>query len=369
MRVYQVLATVLPGSAVSHEAFAMDSFLKRAGYRTSIHAMKRGNGLPSGLVLPLNEMPQPQANDIILYHMCQETPLNENIKGYRCRKLAVYHNVTPPRFFDTIHSYQAAAQRRALFEIQMLSNTFDLCIAHSNFSKEDLIRRGYDADRIVVVPLLLDFDRYSQAPSSEGLGRYRDGWTNFLFVGRIAPNKKPEDVLRIYAWYRKWIDERSRLILAGPPFSAAYTAQLKAYAAASGSDDVVFTGQIAFDEIIACYLAADVFVCMSEHEGFCVPLLEAMLFNVPIVAYNSTAVVDTLGGSGALVDDKDPVFISLLCERLIRDVKLRGEVVKGQRDRLEAFQADRTEAKLKEALGRLIERPLRNPPSPGQTAG
>ena len=114
--------------------------------------------------------------------------------------------------------------------------------------------------------------------------------------------------------------KRQRLFFVGKYAGMeAYYEQLKRYVEALDLKDVYFTGHIKFDEILAYYRTADVFVCMSEHEGFCVPLVEAMYFGVPIVAYDSSAIADTLGNGGILTEDKDPKLVAEIINRLVQD--------------------------------------------------
>ena len=129
---------------------------------------------------------------------------------------------------------------------------------------------------------------------------YDDDYVNILFTGRVVPNKKQEDVIEAFYYYKRFIQPKSRLILVGS-FAGIdkYHDQLEAYVNKLGLEDVIFTGQIKFDEILAYYQLADLFLCMSEHEGFCVPIVEAMYFNVPVIARDTSAIAWTLAGSDA----------------------------------------------------------------------
>ena len=195
---------------------------------------------------------------------------------------------------------------------------------------------------IDVRPILIKFDDYKQAPDKALMKKYSDGKKNLIFVGRIAPNKKQENVIRAFYQYRR-LNPDSRLILVGSYNGMEnYYQRLVKYAAALGiADDVIFTGHIKFSEILAWYTIADAFVCMSEHEGFCVPLAEAMFFDVPIIAYDTSAISDTLGRSGVLLDDNDPVFAARVIDRVLSDNELREHILSGQRRRLEDFSYNR----------------------------
>ena len=180
--------------------------------------------------------------------------------------------------------------------------------------------------------------------------RFGDGRTNIIFVGRIAPNKRQEDVIRAFYFYKQ-LDPDARLILAGSQTGFEnYADRLRDYADKLGLRDVLFTGHVSFPELLAYYRTATAFLCMSEHEGFCVPLVESMYFNVPIAARKAAAVPDTLGGSGLLLEDNDPLVAAKAVERLVRDKKLRDDVIQDQRRRLADFSYSRIKALFTEQL-------------------
>ena len=134
-----------------------------------------------------------------------------------------------------------------------------------------------------------------------------------------------------------------------------YDESLKQYAKELGLDDIIFTGGVPFQEILAYYHLADAFLCMSEHEGFCVPLVEAMFFRVPIFAYDSTAIPSTLGGSGVLLEEKNPIFVAKVMQRVLEDERLKEQVVKGQQERLRDFSYERIYAQLEKCMHRFIQ--------------
>lgn len=224
--------------------------------------------------------------------------------------------------------------------MEALRDTADYCLADSEFNKQDLIRAGYQCE-IDVVPILIPFDDYKRSPDPEVLTKYSDGMTNILFTGRIVPNKKQEDVIQAFACYQKYYNKNSRLILVGSPAGAVtYYDSLQEYVRRLGVQNVVFTGHISFAEILACYAVADLFLCMSEHEGFCIPLVEAMLFEVPIVAHLCTGVTDTLGGSGFPIVRKDPVETAGVLHYVMTHEEVRSRLIREQNMRLRDFDGE-----------------------------
>ncbi|MEG0615585.1 MAG: glycosyltransferase, partial [Oscillospiraceae bacterium] len=202
---------------------------------------------------------------------------------------------------------------------------------------------GYPAT--ATLPIVFDKKEYlSTIPSDKVVQKYgNDGFTNILFVGRIAPNKRHEDILHTFAVYNKYINSKSRLFFVGNSSgSEKYYNALKCYITENGIENVIFPGHISFQEIVAYYKIANVFLCESEHEGFCVPLLEAMTFDVPILAYSSTAIPWTLGGSGVLFTEKDHQKIAEMMDIIVNNSNFREQIINGQQERLEFFDIENT---------------------------
>ena len=196
------------------------------------------------------------------------------IDSYKCRRVMIYHNITPPDFFRPYSPSATQLTEYGYKGVEYLRDKMDYVMAVSEYNKSELRRMGYTCP-IDISPSLTKFEDYEQAPDEATMKKYRDGKKNIIFVGRIAPNKRQENIIRAYYCYKK-LEPNSRLILVGSANGMEnYNERLVKYAGALGlSDDVVFTGHIKFSEILAYYHVADAFVCMSEHEGLCVPLVE-----------------------------------------------------------------------------------------------
>jgi glycosyltransferase involved in cell wall biosynthesis len=238
-------------------------------------------------------------------------------------------------------------------ELERLSGEVDLAIADSQYNREELVELGFK--NTVTVPLLIDYSRYDISPESSIMTKYRDGSVNLVFVGRIGPNKKQEDVIRVFSIYRKYINDRSRLFIVGPSRQVPdYNALLNRLVDSLGVEDVHLTGEAGQTELNAYYSIADVFVSMSEHEGFCIPLIECMHFGVPILAYESSAVTDTLDGSGILFAQKDLGRVAEMIDIVVKDKNVRERIVDGQKKRLEFFRRDRVEEQFLNCLAGLL---------------
>lgn len=345
MRVFQILTTISFGDAVSNDCLAIRDLLEKEGFETYIYAENLCVGADKLRARNVRKLPKIRKDDIILYHLSTGTELNEKIKTYDCRKYMIYHNTTPPEFFVPYSGKLSRLCSRGLDETRALKDTFDGCFAVSEFNREQLLSYGYTCP-ITVRPILIPFDDYKKEPDKETLesiggaaGTNEHDIKNILFVGRIAPNKKQEDLISLVYAYKKLYGDKIRLILAGNPSGVEkYNARLKAYAAMlKVEDSVVFTGQISFPKILAYYAGADCFVSMSEHEGFCVPLAEAMEFEVPIIAYASSAIPETLGGTGILLEDKDPGKAAEVLHVVLEDKEIRRKMIEEQNERLSYF--------------------------------
>lgn len=340
-RIIQIVASLNFGDAVGNDVRAIARALNEAGYATGIFTLAIHPKIKDEGVYLINMLPELNENDLIIYHYATADELADIIKEAPCKVVLRYHNVTPPAFF---HGYNEGAEkvtREGLDEIADLKDAIDYGMVVSDFNKKDLIDMGYQCP-IAVAPILIPFKDYEQEPDKDVVTRYSDGKTNIVFVGRIVPNKKFEDVIACFAAYKEKYDSTARLFLVGNyQETDLYYQYLQDVIKKCGVEDVIFPGHIAFNAILAYYKIADLFLCMSEHEGFCVPLVEAMFFETPIVAYASTAIPGTLGGSGVLVETKEPEAVAEKMHQVITDQACREEIIEKQKRRLEDFSYDR----------------------------
>ncbi|MBQ4464434.1 MAG: glycosyltransferase [Oscillospiraceae bacterium] len=358
MRIFQIVNTLNFGDAIGNDVIAKKHVIEDMGIETAVYAETIAAKVKEPDCYRLDRFPKLQPDDILIYHMGNGSPLNTMVAELNCRKIMVYHNITPYEFF-TIDSPVAAESCRTGLEHMRgpMKGKFNAYIADSEFNKQNMIDMGYKADEIEVIPVCVPFDDYKQTPDKAMVKRMSDGITNIVFVGRIAPNKKHEDIIRAYAYYKKHVNPDSRLILVGSANTTGmYYRDLMDYIEELEVEDIVFPGHISFAEILAIYKTAHVFLCMSEHEGFCVPLLEAMTFDVPVIAFDACAVPETLGGSGIVVDDKDPVYLSKIIEAAAKDEALRSHIITMQRERLKHFEYEHIKEMLQDYLRRFIDK-------------
>ena len=350
MRVVQLLPTLSFGDAIGNDTIALKGVISEMGYSTDIYAENIDKRLPEGIAQKADKLRDLKKDDVLIYHKSTGTDLTFKIENYKCRRIMVYHNITPPEFFRPYSTAATQLTEHGYKGVEYLRDKIDYVLAVSAYNRSELVKMGYTCP-MDIRPILIKFDDYKQTPDEATIKKYSDGRKNLVFVGRIAPNKKQENVIRAFYCYKK-LNPESRLILVGSSTGMEnYYERLVKYANALGiGDDVIFPGHIKFSEILAYYRLADAFVCMSEHEGFCVPLVEAMFFDVPVIAYDTSAISDTLGGSGVLLDNNDPVFAAAVIDRVLTDDKLRESIIEGQRRRLEDFSYERIRATFEKEL-------------------
>lgn len=354
VRVLQLLPTLSYGDATGNEALAIDEMLKKCGFSTKIFAENREVRVMSR-AYSIENWKKPDSEDLLIYHMAIASGLKKIIEQAGCRKIVRYHNITPARFFEPYDLHMLNLLESGAEEFRKMRADFDYGLADSTFNKTELSSYGYTCP-VDVMPILMNFDDYRQTPDPAVMERMsgRRGKL-ILHVGRIAPNKKIEDVIAAFVMYKKHYDPDAVLVLAGKyEPQDSYFRRLKKYVETLGSAGIIFTGRIGFTELLAYYRSADLYLCMSEHEGFCVPLVESMFFSLPVVAYRSTAVPETLGNAGILLDEKNPLLTAGVMDRVLRDTDLNAQLKENEAEQLKLYMPERVSALLMEKLRRFI---------------
>jgi glycosyltransferase involved in cell wall biosynthesis len=259
-----------------------------------------------------------------------------------------------------VHRTLAGQCFRGRRELQAYVSRCDLAFGDSEFNRQDLQALGFP--RTAVLPVVPDFAHLDRPSNRFVADQFDDEWTNILFVGRVIANKKIEDLIRMFHAYHTLFNPRSRLLIVGV-FSLfeRYLASLNELAAELHLSNVHFTGHVSDEELVAFYEIADLFLCASEHEGFCVPLVEAFYKQVPVLAYAATAVPQTMDGAGVLYADKDPRHVAALMDAILSDPTLEEAIIQGQRAAVERLQAKDFRGTL---LG-FVERILASPRAAG----
>ncbi len=355
MRVIQMVPSLCYGDAVGNNVIAIGNILKDMGYKTQIFSTSIDPRVDSSIAKNVRQLGKLKDDDVIIYHLAIGHELNRYFADLPGRKVIIYHNVTPSHFFEGYDEMSVITCKKGRVDMELLANKVDYAIAVSEYNKSELVAANYKCP-IDAIPILIQYEDYDKKPDEKTIKKYSDGYVNVLFTGRIVPNKKQEDVIEAFAHYQKYYNEKSRLILVGSHNGMdKYYNQLNEYATQLGVKNLIFPGHIKFSEILAFYKVADLFLCMSEHEGFCVPLIEAMYFDVAIIAYDGAAVGETLGVGGLHVKEKNPLITAGLMDRVVNDADLRAKISKGQKERLDYFGKKNVEIRFRESIKRFIE--------------
>ena len=354
MRVFQFLSSLEP-SAVGSHAVALEAAMRSWGVETQMFSpivaeAWRDRARPH---TDYGRSFRAHRDDVLLYHLAIGSEVADHVLTRPERLVVDYHNFTPAEYFDRWAPQVVPGIRWGIAQRKALGARAVLGLADSAFNELDLRQDGYRATD--VLPILLDpadFDRPVDEDCAVRLAHDKArGGIDLLFVGRIAPNKAQHDLVKVLYAYRKAFDPNARLRLVGGSSSDRYLDAVRTFAAELGlADAVEFTGPVSGGQLAAHFRNADVFVSVSEHEGFCVPLLESMAAGVPIVAYGSTAIPGTLEGAGIVLDQKSPELVAAAIDRVAHDRDLRDALVRAGTERLDAFAPERTIATFRRQL-------------------
>jgi glycosyltransferase involved in cell wall biosynthesis len=302
-------------------------------------------------VLPFDD-PRARQADVTIFHFVLPSALTDAFARLSHRRILQYHNITPASYFAPYDANLFRLSTLARQELATLVGKVDLAVGVSEYNRQELETLGFAPTG--VLPLAVDLERLTNAPPRPALETaLDDDFVNFLFVGRIAPNKKIEDHIRLAEHYKRYVDAYYRFIFVGrtdavPKYYSTIRALISEYQMLN--ERFIFTGPVPDEDLAVYYRKAAVYVSLSEHEGFCAPLVEAMATGVPVLAYAAAAVPETLGGAGVQFAPKDLEMAAELMGALAFDDDLRADVLAGQRQRLAAFGDARVQRSLQAAV-------------------
>ena len=331
--VHQVLATLSYGDAIGHEVLGIQRVLRSRGIRSDIF-VETAHPRLEDLTRDYRDMTaEVTGDDLLIHHFSIGSKASRISYALPARMMLVYHNITPPEYFVGVNKELAESCFLGRRELTAYAPRCELAVGDSEFNRAELQALGFDPT--AVLPVVPDFSHLEGEPQAFVARAFDDDWTNILFVGRVIPNKRFDDLVRIFHAYRTRYNRRSRLLLVGSSTGfESYRTQLHHLISQLGTPDVYLTGHITNEELAAFYDVADLFLSASEHEGFCVPLIEAFYKEVPVLAYAATAVPWTLHGGGVLFQDKDPAAVAALMDGILSDVSVRDAVLDSQEQAL-----------------------------------
>ncbi len=343
MRIDQLIPAYHRGDAIGDTASHMKSFFLEQGFESRIYCLSRDEELETESSL-FESFPKPSPEDITILHFALPSPLTQAFCDLPSHRVMIYHNITPHEFFSEYSPELAGISKKGREELESLISHVSLVLADSEYNRQETLALGYQ--KAEVLPLFIDFEKYLKTPNPFLYDFFCDDRTNILFVGRIAPNKKIEDLIKVAFYFKKYISPLVRLIIVGKTSTIPKYYENVVRLADEfylKPEEICFTGHIPDEDMFALYQASDVFLSMSEHEGFGLPFIEAMMFDLPIVAYDCTAVPSTLEEAGVLFKDKNVPGVSELIKTLTSDESLKERIIAGQQKRLNKFKSFKRE--------------------------
>jgi glycosyltransferase involved in cell wall biosynthesis len=357
-RVHQILATLGYGDAIGHEVIAINRVLRAAGFDSEI-IVETADPRLEDLTVDYRDMVDAiSEDDLLIHHFSIGSRASRMAFALPCRMVLVYHNITPPEYFLGVHEQLARQCYHGRRELLAYRTRCELALGDSEFNRHELEVAGFAPT--AVLPVVPGFSHLEVASDVRIAAAYDDEWTNILFVGRVIPNKRPDDLIRFCHAYATLYNAKTRLLIAGSYGGFdTYVAQLRDLAARLGASNVHLLGQVSNEELTALYDVADLFLCASEHEGFCVPLVEAFYKRVPVVAYAATAVPATLDGGGILYESRDPRRVAAIMHTLLGDATLEAQVLVAQDAALARLRGQDFDGTLLRFVRQVLEGPRR----------
>jgi glycosyltransferase involved in cell wall biosynthesis len=365
--IHQVLPRLAWGDAVGNQVRYLQGLLRRWGYVSDIYA-EAWDDACKDQVRPVRDYAREVPRDsVMVVHHSFESRLVPLITRAPGRKVLVYHNVTPARLFEGFERKIAAACDGARDELLALRPQVECAFAYSRFSAEELVAAGYR--NVAVLPFAIDWTAFDTAPDPVLQAELSDGCANVLFVGRAVPSKKVDDVLRVFTAYQRLYQPKSRLVVAGYLHrDGAYGAYLHGLKDVLGAERVRFLGRVSAAQLSACFATASAYLSMSRHEGFGVPLLEAMYRGVPVVAYGAAAVPETMGGAGLATLSDAPAEVAELLAVVERSPSVRAQVIAAQRERLASLSQEAVAEQVRVAFEGVLSGPAASSVAPAPAA-
>ena len=327
--VHQVLTTFGYGDAIGNEVLGIRAVLRTAGYASEIFVETADPRLEPLTRDYRDLIDASHPDNILIHHFSLGSRASRIAYALPDRMVLIYHNITPPEYFVGVHDDLVRLCYSGRRELRAYVNRCDLALGDSEFNRQELARFGFP--RTGVLPVVPSLAHLDETPDRTLVSEFDDERINILFVGRVIPSKRIEDVIRCYQAYRVTHQPHARLLLVGAYGGfESYLAALYHLIATLRVPDVHIMGHISNAELTACYDVADLFLSASEHEGFCVPLVEAFHKRIPVLAYAAAAVPATMDGAGVLYKTKDPRHVAAIMDTVLSSPALESEIMRGQ---------------------------------------
>jgi len=339
MEIHQFSTSLAYGDAISDEMLEIQKVLREAGHNSEIFTRYFDPRL-ARLRRDYREYKKLSSpGNVVIFHFSIGSPVSKLFFRIPDRKIMIYHNITPHEFFIDWHRILTRECYKGRLEIKLFVDKVDLALGDSEFNRQELERAGYV--RTGVLPILMDFSKFDRTGDPITRSLLGDGKTTILFVGRVIPNKKFEDIIKVFYLYKKLFNPNSRLILAGDFRGLErYYSSLLDLVDRLGLRDVHFSGHVSFSELLTFFELGDIYLSLSEHEGFGVPILEAFYRRIPVIGFDAGAVAETMNGGGVLIKEKDFLRIAASIDTLVRDSDIRQATIRGQLRALQKYSRE-----------------------------
>lgn len=352
-RIDQVIPTLASRDAIGGHVLQLRDLLRSRGYRSDVYY---GNSTPDRADdgYPITRLGEPTSDGrVLVYQLSIGSGAADVFRDRPERKFVNYHNITPADLLEAWIPEVGEEVRWGRAQLRDLAKVTEFAIADSVYNEKELRDAGYRST--TTVPLLIDPEDFTGTPDptlAARLSRAREtGGADLLFVGKVSPHKGQHDLVKALAAYRRLYDPRARLHIVGSAISEEYQRAVCGFVEELDLTDAVeWAGSVTHEELIAYYDACDVFLCLSNHEGFCVPLLESMYHRLPIVGWETTAVPETVAQAGLILPDKDPARVAAAIHRVVGDAGLRDELAQAAAARVARFALSRVRDEFAAAL-------------------
>jgi glycosyltransferase involved in cell wall biosynthesis len=347
---HQITDAAAPGDAVSDQVFAIRRWLRELGFNSEIFSAHSRKELTSEVKLLGRYRPN-RSERYLIYHHGIGSEAVEQLVAWNLPLILIYHNITPPEFYQDVDPALASQLIAGRSQLATLRGLTSLALGDSHYSIKELAELGYE--NTGVLPIFLNESEYDLPSNPAVAERFRDHGPVILFVGRLAPNKKQEDLIKLLHFYRR-VRPGASLVLVGSIHHRDYMVWLQELCRTLDLEDAVhFTGHVSQQDMVTYYRLADLYVSMSEHEGFGKPLIESMYLDLPLMAYASSAVPFTMGEAGVLFHRKEFEALAELADMLVTDMALREQIIVRQRERVQDFLEESVKGQLQQILKEL----------------
>jgi glycosyltransferase involved in cell wall biosynthesis len=336
VEIHQFTTSLAYGDAISDEALEIQKALRRQGFKSEIFTRFYEPRMAK-YAHDFREYSRfSSSSNIVIFHFSIGSPVSKMFFRIPDKRIMIYHNITPFVFFLDYHRILSRECYKGRLEIERFVDKVDLALGDSEFNRRELESLGYP--KTGVLPLMIDFSKFEGKGDPIVRQIFGSGKFTILFVGRVIPNKKFDDVIKTFYFFKKYFDQDSQLLLVGDYRGMErYLTSLQMLVDELELDDVYFPGRVDFASLLSFFRLADVYLSMSEHEGFGAPLVESFCVGLPVVAYAGGAVEETMNGGGVLLRKKDFVGAAALLDRLRRNGSFRKEVVESQKRALSKY--------------------------------